>query len=1051
MATELDRLFLTIDADTARLESGLRRAGQEIERFGRDGARSAEQGARGLERALGGVNDNARLTSGQMQNLSFQLNDIATSLASGSSPFQVLAQQGGQVYQALSMGPGGVAGGLRGVRTALLDLATPGRVAAGSIGLLTGAALLAFNSYDQAQSRIKLGLTGIGQASGATVKDIERIGDEIARTQRVSVQAGRDIATAIAATGQVDVSNIAGVGGLTRGFAKVFGVDTEEAGQRLAKIFADPVAGAAELDKRLGNLDARTRAYIQTLAEQGNRQEAIRVLIASAQPILDQAATATSVWARAWDAVAGAAGRAGDAVTRTVGRIADGPTLQERAAQTEARRRQLEGSAQPVDQAQAAALRAAGLTEQQIRDIVSPTAPGAARSSARELEEVTAEAERLNEELRRTAQAKAEAFDAAQARELSKAIDDTFRSLNPEGVGLERVQNQIVQLDNALKNSRARGLLPEGEAEKADASLQALRGRVDLLKQDFEAGGAAAAAALRAANFQAQQAGAASYARGLAEINRQFDEQISLARRAGDAAKTLQRVGTLEAARQATIQAYTTQNRENLVRSTPIAADEIAATIVAESGGSNTARNPRSSALGAGQFIASTFVALFRKYDSERAAAIDAANPVKAEADKVIAAFRTDRQITEKYIEIYLKEIGAALTSAGLESTPANRQLGYFLGPGDAIKLLRSDRSANAASILPSAARSNPEVFRGGNASVQDVLNYAAGRAAGGSAQARASRDRVIALQAEAQAVGQSAIEQERLRTIQDLLNESRDRGDEIGQRYKTAQDLIKASSSDLTPELAAQRAELLKLADARAAASSNLLSARFQQDQQQARDALGRTNDEQSAYLRAQGYATPGTPEFDKTYQGIRDIQALTEAKSSTGTFLKDLNADLMRGANLTDALRSAFSRLFARLADSAIDKVVSGLFKGLTEGATGGGLFGSIGKLFAGGFAEGGTIPAGKFAVVGERGPELLGPRPYPRVVTPDLTFARPSTAVASRPAGNASVTFGDTILQITQPGASVGQIQALLAANNAENRRTLGQQMADWRDNN
>jgi hypothetical protein len=65
----------------------------------------------------GAANDNysaaanrAGISAGQMrfavQNLGFQVNDLATSLASGSSPFRVLAQQGGQIVQAFGEGGG---------------------------------------------------------------------------------------------------------------------------------------------------------------------------------------------------------------------------------------------------------------------------------------------------------------------------------------------------------------------------------------------------------------------------------------------------------------------------------------------------------------------------------------------------------------------------------------------------------------------------------------------------------------------------------------------------------------------------------------------------------------------------------------------------------------------------------------------------------------------------------------------------------------------------------------------------------------------------------
>jgi hypothetical protein len=61
-----------------------------------------------------------------------------------------------------------------------------------------------------------------------------------------------------------------------------------------------------------------------------------------------------------------------------------------------------------------------------------------------------------------------------------------------------------------------------------------------------------------------------------------------------------------------------------------------------------------------------------------------------------------------------------------------------------------------------------------------------------------------------------------------------------------------------------------------------------------------------------------------------------------------------------------------------SGVGSAIGSIFTGGGSGSSGG-LLSSIGKgvssLFGGFFANGGTIPAGKFGVVGERGPEFIG----------------------------------------------------------------------------
>ncbi|MGW9822292.1 phage-related minor tail protein [Methylorubrum extorquens] len=942
MATELDRLFVTLEADLTNYQAGLKRAGADLDTFTRDAERKSTAAGKAIEAGLSAANANARLTGQQVQQLGYQLNDIATSLASGISPFQTLAQQGGQVYQALSMN-GGVAQGLAGVKTGIAENVTASRLLAGGFAAAAAAAVYLGVSYVSAQDDIKKGLSGIGAASGATVKDINSIAERISAAKSISISAARDIATAIAATGKVNVSNIEGVAGLTPGYARIFGLDLDAASAQLATMFSDPVRGADEFIKKLGGINDQTRQLIQNLTEQGKRQQAINELRSAVQPMIDAAQDSRSPTRRIIDTVTTRGGQALDTVARA-------------AAATVSPEGTVEDQLRTAQRDLAIA--------RKVKDTVPGLFGGDNSLANIALEALERKVADLNRQLEETATKNRKAFDAQQAGELSIAAGNIIRALDPEGQAIEKLQNQMEALGRSLAAAALNGseVKIDGGIENAIAKYGALSTKVDTLSQAYKVGGVAAKNALDAANFQSQTAGLSSYERGLRGIIQQYEQMAKSAEQAGNSTAAATYRG---AARDAAVGAFQTSNRENVIRNTPLGSGEVASTIGAESGGSNIARNPRSSALGAGQFIEATFVSLFRKYDSEQAAVIDEANPIRAEADKVIAGMRTNRQITEKYVEIYLKEIGASLTEAGLPSTPQNRQLGYFLGPEGAKTLLQADPSANAAGLLPKAAAANPEVFRGGAASVQDVLNYASKRVAANSAEAQSSREKVIAYRAEAESIGLSAAQQERQRAVQEALDAARTRGEEIGTRFKTAQDLIRASSASLTPELQAQRTAILEVADARAKASSNVLSTRFDQDQSQARAALGRTYEEQAAYQGARAYgATPGSDEFARYYDGLREIQGLTEAKNSTGSFLKDLNYDLMRGASLSEALGNALSRLSTRLADKALDSLVSGLF----GGGSGSPIFSAVGSFL--GLGGGGGSPTGSVRLFSDGG---------------------------------------------------------------------------------
>lgn len=124
---------------------------------------------------------------------------------------------------------------------------------------------------------------------------------------------------------------------------------------------------------------------------------------------------------------------------------------------------------------------------------------------------------------------------------------------------------------------------------------------------------------------------------------------------------------------------------------------------------------------------------------------------------------------------------------------------------------------------------------------------------------------------------------------------------------------------------------------------------------------------------------------------EATRATGAVHEALDSVSTgitrglrsALKDGRADF---GSFADALGSIGERLRDRMIDrvfkpieDALDRVIDGVLSGGSGGfgggfgGGGGGIIAGLGSLFAGFFAEGGTIPGGRFGIVGENGPEL------------------------------------------------------------------------------
>ena len=117
-----------------------------------------------------------------------------------------------------------------------------------------------------------------------------------------------------------------------------------------------------------------------------------------------------------------------------------------------------------------------------------------------------------------------------------------------------------------------------------------------------------------------------------------------------------------------------------------------------ESGGDARAKNPNSSATGAGQFIASTWEAMLAKH-----------RPDITGTPAELLALRNDPQLSREMTAAYAADNGAILSRAGHPVNAGTSYLAHFAGPAGAVGLLNADPSASAGSIMGAAAvRANP-------------------------------------------------------------------------------------------------------------------------------------------------------------------------------------------------------------------------------------------------------------------------------------------------------------------------------------------------------
>ena len=126
--------------------------------------------------------------------------------------------------------------------------------------------------------------------------------------------------------------------------------------------------------------------------------------------------------------------------------------------------------------------------------------------------------------------------------------------------------------------------------------------------------------------------------------------------------------------------------------------------MAAESAGRDTAKNPRSTALGAFQFIETTFVAVTARHFAAETAGLDGAR---------LLALRTNRAFARRAAEAFTNDNAAYLAANGVRASFPHLRLAHLVGPGAAVRLLRLPPAAPVGPVLGAGTvRANPFLVR---------------------------------------------------------------------------------------------------------------------------------------------------------------------------------------------------------------------------------------------------------------------------------------------------------------------------------------------------
>lgn len=511
----------------------------------------------------------AKLTAYQLQNLSYQVNDVVTSFMSGIPPMQIFAQQGGQIAQIF--GPGQGLGALFSALGEILKkIITPTIVLTSAIAALGVAGVMAFNSYRKSVKELEDSLKGIGAATGVTSAGLLEISRSAASAADITDKSARSIVAAFARTGKVAGEDLQAATVFTKALSRALAIDLPEAADMASKAFAEPAKGAQDLDAKLGGLTARALALIESLQRQGDVAGAQKVLMQSLIPP-QGAEEKLTAFGRAWRAMSDAISTAWDKAGQAGSNLMFGQNDVDALAEIQARLKELgnmdsridifgnlaremnillkqeEGLKKKIEEANKAA-------ENDAQEMRLKRAGIAAKAYVEELVPFNSEANKMQTVIGLLTEAlnRKEYLNPQQVRDYQAALDtleDAYNRIGAasakfatdearqmEDLRIQRMEYSAETADERIKamEERARFNAVGSNDSNAllDAKIAADRERI-LFEEAKKAN-----EALKEQKDALNRAGMSEFAKGLDEINKKFEEQIRLVSESGGALGT---------------------------------------------------------------------------------------------------------------------------------------------------------------------------------------------------------------------------------------------------------------------------------------------------------------------------------------------------------------------------------------------------------------------------------------------------------------------------------------------------------------------------------
>lgn len=258
---------------------------------------------RSFEAEKGGA---GKLSTYQLQALSYQTTDIITSLAGGQNPMLVLLQQGGQLKDQF--------GGLTNVFKAFKEVLSFTKVTAASVALTLGTMAYAIYKGYQDLKEFNNTLALTGNYAGVTRDSFFKLADTLSDKLNISVGESRDIFKVLVSSGKFTQESMYAVAEAIAKVSKLSGESADVVAKELMPGFAGTAAAAASLNEKYHFLNLSQYKYIEQLEKQGLNQKAAAETAKALNEALDEEARKAGYILKTWNAIKDTVTAIGDAL-----------------------------------------------------------------------------------------------------------------------------------------------------------------------------------------------------------------------------------------------------------------------------------------------------------------------------------------------------------------------------------------------------------------------------------------------------------------------------------------------------------------------------------------------------------------------------------------------------------------------------------------------------------------------------------------------------------------------------------------------------------------